>query len=338
MRGRTVVFLVILAAVLCFILTQIWTLLSLLVVNGAEDRIARTELDEFASDNRGPPVIPKIIHQTYKNETIPEVWREAHQSCLDLHPDYEYKLWTDDASREFIANEYPDFLETWDNYPYVIERADAIRYFVLSTYGGIYIDLDDGCKRKLDPLLSYPAWVRRTKPTGISNDVMGSVPGHPFFKKAIDSLQGYQRGWFLPYITIMASTGPLFLSLIWRHYNADSGLKAEDHVRLVFPSEYMGKDWSFFTHHLGNSWHKWDSDAIFWVSLVVLMYWNRANIRADVESLGGDHHRRSARRRWPDCGHLVCLSVVHRTTRPRQAPEPQGVQQGHGRRRPRGIA
>ena len=41
------------------------------------------------------------------------------------------------------AYRYPWFLETWDNYPFNIERADAIRYFVLAHYGGVYIDLDD---------------------------------------------------------------------------------------------------------------------------------------------------------------------------------------------------
>ncbi|RQM06498.1 hypothetical protein DH86_00002311, partial [Scytalidium sp. 3C] len=85
------------------------------------------------------------------------------------------------ASRQFIASEYPWFLETFDNYAFPIQRADAIRYFVLAHYGGVYIDLDDGCNRRLDPLLSYPAWVRRTVPTGISNDAMGAVPQHPFF-------------------------------------------------------------------------------------------------------------------------------------------------------------
>lgn len=38
---------------------------------------------------------------------------------------------------------YPWFLETFDSYPYPIQRADAIRYFVLHHFGGIYIDLDD---------------------------------------------------------------------------------------------------------------------------------------------------------------------------------------------------
>jgi inositol phosphorylceramide mannosyltransferase catalytic subunit len=46
-------------------------------------------------------------------------------------------------SREFIAKEYPWFLETFDGYKYPIQRADSIRYFVLVHYGGIYIDLDD---------------------------------------------------------------------------------------------------------------------------------------------------------------------------------------------------
>lgn len=36
--------------------------------------------------------IPKIIHQTYANHSIPDHWKQAQQSCLDLHPDYEYKV------------------------------------------------------------------------------------------------------------------------------------------------------------------------------------------------------------------------------------------------------
>ena len=53
------------------------------------------------------------------------------------------QLWTDKKAREFIAAEYPWFLETFDGYTYPIQRADAIRYFVLHHFGGIYIDLDD---------------------------------------------------------------------------------------------------------------------------------------------------------------------------------------------------
>ncbi|KMU79388.1 mannosyl phosphorylinositol ceramide synthase SUR1 [Coccidioides immitis RMSCC 3703] len=52
-------------------------------------------------------------------------------------------LWTDEKADAFIESQYPWFLETFRNYRYPIQRADAIRYFVLTYYGGIYIDLDD---------------------------------------------------------------------------------------------------------------------------------------------------------------------------------------------------
>ena len=122
-----------------------------------------------------------------------------------------------------------------------------------------------GCNRSLDPLLAYPAWVRRTIPTGISNDAMGAIPRHPFFLKAIDSLPDYNRRWPLPYITVMASTGPLFLSIIWRHYTTAAPLD-QDRVRILFPDEYNHHPWSFFTHHLGNSWHRTDVKIIFWMA------------------------------------------------------------------------
>ncbi|KAF8827977.1 hypothetical protein HHX47_DHR4001039 [Lentinula edodes] len=46
----------------------------------------------------------------------------------------------DDSSREFIAEHYPWFLDTFNDYKYAIQRADAIRYFVLHHYGGVYLD------------------------------------------------------------------------------------------------------------------------------------------------------------------------------------------------------
>jgi mannosyltransferase OCH1-like enzyme len=94
---------------------------------------------------------------------------------------------------------------------------------------------------------------------------MGAVPRHPFFLKAIDSLTDYNRRWPLPYITVMASTGPLFLSLVWRHYN-NAGPVGDDRLRILFPEEYNNHSWSFFTHHVGNSWHRTDVKVIFWLA------------------------------------------------------------------------
>ncbi|CAI7485028.1 BAD_collapsed_G0055920.mRNA.1.CDS.1 [Saccharomyces cerevisiae] len=227
-------------------------LLTLCIDDTVKDAILEEDLNPDAPPK--PQLIPKIIHQTYKTEDIPEHWKEGRQKCLDLHPDYKYILWTDEMAYEFIKEEYPWFLDTFENYKYPIERADAIRYFILSHYGGVYIDLDDGCERKLDPLLAFPAFLRKTSPLGVSNDVMGSVPRHPFFLKTLKSLKHYDKYWFIPYMTIMGSTGPLFLSVIWKQYKR-WGIPKNGTVRILQPAYYKMHSYSFFSITKGSSWH-----------------------------------------------------------------------------------
>lgn len=104
--------------------------------------------DDNATHPR-PQLIPKIIHQVFHNwkdagnETLPADWAEVRQTCVDLNPDFEIKLWTEQSSRYFIATEYPWFLDTYDGYRFKVQRVDAVRYFLLLHYGGIYIDLDN---------------------------------------------------------------------------------------------------------------------------------------------------------------------------------------------------
>ncbi|PGH03134.1 hypothetical protein AJ80_08729 [Polytolypa hystricis UAMH7299] len=266
MRKGLVLFIVINIFIITFLVHSVFTLLTLLFEDASADAISNLELPAPNSSSiiGMDQHIPKIIHQTYKNESIPAIWQGAQQSCIDLHPDYEYKLWTDDKSRDFIAKEYPWFLNTFENYEFPIQRADAIRYFVLAHYGGTYVDLDDGCNRRLDPLLQFGAWVRRTSPTGISNDAMGAIPRHPFFQRVIEQIENYDRHWVLPYITVMYSTGPLFLSVLWKEYMlTDPDELAR--VRILMPEHYNRNPWSFFVHHQGSSWHGKDAQLIFWM-------------------------------------------------------------------------
>lgn len=248
-------------ALLVVLVYMTFDLMTLVVDDSFQDALTNTDLNPPASAPVSHQLIPKIIHQTYKTDDIPEHWKEGQQKCIDLHPDYHYILWTDQKSREFIREEYPWFLETFDNYKYPIQRADAIRYFVLSHFGGVYIDLDDGCERRLDPLLNVPAFVRKTVPTGISNDVMGSVPRHPFFLKVLDSLENYNRNWLVPYLTIMFSTGPLFVSVMWKQYRR-WGVPENGIVRILLPSDYKMHETSFFAISEGSSWHMNDAHFI----------------------------------------------------------------------------
>jgi inositol phosphorylceramide mannosyltransferase catalytic subunit len=95
---------------------------------------------------------------------------------------------------------------------------------------------------------------------------MGSVPRHPFFLRVIDALPRYKRNWGLPYISVMGSTGPLFLSVMWRHH-VDSWPTDSERVHVLFPPEYAKNPWSFFEIHKGNSWHQYDVEIIMWVRI-----------------------------------------------------------------------
>ena len=162
-----------------------------------------------------------------------------------------------------------------------------------------------GCNRRLDPLLSYPAWVRRTNPTGISNDAMGSVPHHPFFTLVIESLIPYNRNWKLPYITVMYSTGPLFLSVIWQEYKrgrpsstiggssvivgASAGRwdgSQAGRVRVLMADEYNKQPWAFFRWHGGSSWHGKDARLIFWMGKHWMLLTASGFLVAGVVGLG----------------------------------------------------
>ena len=260
-----------------FFLYYTFDLHMLIVDNTLEDSIPSEDIAPNSTlpiiDSQEKILIPKIIHQTYKDENIPSHWQAGQAQCKSLNPDYEYILWTDEMIEDFISEEFPWFLPTLKSYKYPIQKADVIRYFVLWKYGGIYVDLDDTCQRSFDPLLKYPVFLRKTAPFGVSNDVMGAIPNHPFFYKAIHSLKHYNKNWYAPYFTIMASTGPVFISIMWKQYKRWEKIKqywnpnyhyidSERSVRILQPWDYKDYPTSFFTISKGSSWHLDDANFI----------------------------------------------------------------------------
>lgn len=258
MRREVLILTVTNACLVFFILFYTFDLLTLCIDDTVHDSLRKADLNNGSSQQ--DELIPRIIHQTYKTDAIPKHWIEGQRACRSLHADYQYVLWTDQMALEFIEQHYPWFLKTFKNYRFPIQRADAIRYFVLYHYGGVYIDLDDKCERPLDNLLKYPAFVRKTSPLGISNDVMGSMPAHPFFWKAIHNLDHYNKHWYVPYLTIMSSTGPLFISIVWKHYRRwKFFIRDYVPVKIIQPKDYKGNPWSFFSIVKGSSWHTDDA-------------------------------------------------------------------------------
>ncbi len=65
-----------------------------------------TSLQAATHHRTGPvssPIVPKRLHQTWKDREVPQRWRQAQATCQMIHRDYEYKLWTDEEAEHVRA-------------------------------------------------------------------------------------------------------------------------------------------------------------------------------------------------------------------------------------------
>ncbi|KAK3590015.1 hypothetical protein CHS0354_041040 [Potamilus streckersoni] len=199
-----------------------------------ETKLRVNSLDKLPDDitseeclpNQGPFRIQRIIHQTWKNRTIPGSFQPWMRSFWENHPDWEYHLWTDEASRKIIKESHPYLLPFFGNYTKPIFRADAIRYVLLYEFGGVYADIDMKSLRPLDLFIRKYSCFLGQEPhehpmldgnfDGLAcNAFMACKKGHPFMKQLIESLPSFYH-----FPDMLAATGPHFLTVNYKNYIA----------------------------------------------------------------------------------------------------------------------
>ncbi|MGC5007177.1 glycosyltransferase [Streptomyces sp. DT203] len=163
-----------------------------------------------------------MIHQTWKDTDVPPEWQKWADSWRIHHPGWGYRLWTDADNRAFLQEHYPWFLPVYDGYPEAIMRADAIRYFLLDHFGGLYVDLDFECLKPVTEILDGHDLVLGCEPDAhtrlllarrrgfdriVGNAFIASRPGHPFWAHVHRRLVATHK---LP--STLDVTGPFFLT------------------------------------------------------------------------------------------------------------------------------
>ena len=170
-------------------------------------------------------MIPKIIHQTWKNTDLPPDFKQSRESWIKHHPNWTYILWTDEMNRKFIEQYFPWFLKYFDNYEYNIQRADVIRYFILWKYGGLYSDMDVLAQRSFDGLVQELEQKGKTiavvasgnLQNHASNWLMISTAANDFWKEVWNNLISSHNNkdceWcYGKHLKVMYSTGPGLLN------------------------------------------------------------------------------------------------------------------------------
>ena len=95
--------------------------------------------------------IPHIIHQIWVGPNpIPSKSKKFIKDIKKLHPNFEYKLWTDkDITKDNFTNY--EYIKNSKSYA---QKADIMRYEILYNHGGIYLDIDFEIFKNLEPLLT----------------------------------------------------------------------------------------------------------------------------------------------------------------------------------------
>jgi FkbM family methyltransferase len=139
--------------------------------------------------------IPKRIFQTWKSKVdFPHNFQYWLSTFKQVNPDFDQIIWDDNDNARFISSHFDWFLPTYRAYPREIYRADAISYFFLYTFGGIYADMDVECLRPLDGLLGRADVLLGRMggdidhPHSIPNAIMASKPKQEFWLLVISLL------------------------------------------------------------------------------------------------------------------------------------------------------
>lgn len=180
--------------------------------------------------------IPKIIHHMWLDKKdahsrkYPEKYDDYVQKMLDLHPDFEYKLWS-----------YTDVLDMMEDDPFLVKyieflkndinmwicKCDFARLAVLYVHGGVYTDLDLIYQKNIGPLINDRKEYFLYEPiehsenygkTLIWNGFFAAQPKHPYIEGLINHITEKYDQRFDSWKDVINKTGPRVLAEYYEKY------------------------------------------------------------------------------------------------------------------------
>ena len=180
-----------------------------------------------AGDASNVAPLPKVLHQMWwqGEAAVPDDYATMRSSWAVAHPSWNIKLWDEAKATALINNSYAWFAPTFHTLPSKIQKADAARYAILHSEGGVYADMDVEAFRPLDEVLTprgaaptihlfeEPATHWEAHGTVISNGMMAAPPKHPLLLAVLRSIR--------PVAAVFASGGSHMLQAALTRCNAE---------------------------------------------------------------------------------------------------------------------
>jgi mannosyltransferase OCH1-like enzyme len=169
-------------------------------------------------------MIPKIIHQTYKDNNLPEIYKLCQNQIKNLCKNYQYNFYTDNDMNSFIKENFFEYYECFNNLPRKIMKIDMFRYFLMYKYGGWYLDMDYYLVNSLNlPYLNNQKIIlpcNRENNGGderlLGNCIFASEPNHPYWKTLMDEMLNFDLSKdYKGDSVIISTTGPGLVTKMW---------------------------------------------------------------------------------------------------------------------------
>jgi len=211
-------------------------------------------------------MIPKIVHQIYwnfriKNGKMPNSWEELSRKCSEMYTNagWEYRLWGRKEADKFIVANFPWLRKKWflsSN----IEKVDILRCAIMYIHGGMYLDVDTKCLQvytppiKADIVLCGTSWASipiLSSVYGINNNILLSIPNHPFWLHILHRINIYSISEAWPsFIRISMHTGPYCLQHVYENYPDKDRIIVEKELSVA---KVPTQD-TYFLHDSAKSW------------------------------------------------------------------------------------
>jgi inositol phosphorylceramide mannosyltransferase catalytic subunit len=86
----------------------------------------------------------EYIHQIWfqGENNIPNKYEKYRKSVKDMHPNVTVITWDENSILQLISKHFPEYYDWFNNLPLMIQKIDVAKCFILSIWGGIYVDMD----------------------------------------------------------------------------------------------------------------------------------------------------------------------------------------------------
>jgi mannosyltransferase OCH1-like enzyme len=142
-------------------------------------------------------MIPKIIHQMWIGDPMPNYMIDCQTSWRILHPEWTIIDWGDWVQATIAGDEWPFHHQELINRAHEISPepyqfiSDVVRYEVLHRKGGVWVDMDMECQKPIEALIgptidAFMAW--EVPDRWLNNAIMAAEPETPFLAETIRAL------------------------------------------------------------------------------------------------------------------------------------------------------